>query len=112
MSLSNIAVTSRLGNNAVSEALDRTLQVGGLLGPEQFENVNLGADKDGIIEEQARRLMLFFYARFGAGAVIETLQRIGAGQNADDALLATTELTQTEFFIAWRDAEFGNRPRR
>lgn len=112
MSLSNIAVTSRLGNDSVSDALSKTVQVNGLLAPEQFENVNLGADKTGLPEEQARRLMLFFYARFGAGAVIETLQRIGSGQDAEDALIATTELGQTEFFIAWRDAEFGNRPRR
>jgi hypothetical protein len=113
MSLSNIAVTSRLGNNdPMSLALARTGQANNLLSPEQFENVNLGADKDGLVEEQARRLMLFFYARFGAGAVIETLQRIGAGQDANDALVATTELNQNEFFLAWLNAEFGNRPRR
>jgi hypothetical protein len=113
MSLSNIAVTSRLGNNEpMSQALARTGQANNLLSPEQFENVNLGTDKDGLVEEQARRLMLFFYVRFGAGAVIETLQRIGAGQDANDALAATTELNQNEFFLAWLNAEFGNRPRR
>jgi hypothetical protein len=113
MSLSNIAVTSRLGsNNPASDALSKTMQVNGLLSPEQFENVNLGADKDGLVEEQARRLMLFFYARFGAGAVIETLQRIGAGQDANKALIATTELNQNEFFLAWLNADFGNRARR
>ena len=112
MSLSNVAITNQLGDNSISDALNKTVQVGGLLGPEQFENVNLGADKDGLVEEQARRLMQFFYVRFGAGAVIETLQRIGSGQNAEDAIFATTQLNQIEFFSAWRDAEFGNRPRR
>lgn len=113
MSLSNIAVTSTLGNNEPpSAALSQTMQTGNLLAPDQFENVNLGADKTGLAEEQARRLMLFFYVRFGPGAVVETLQRIGAGEDADDALAATTELSQNEFFLAWRDAEFGNRPRR
>ncbi len=112
MSLSNIVVTSRLGNNEpASEALAKTSQTNNLLSPEQFENVNLGADRTGVAEEQARRLMLFFYSRFGAGAVIETLQRIGAGQDAGDALVATTELNQDEFFRAWLGAEFGNRPR-
>lgn len=112
MSISNIAVASTLGNNQpMPEALAQTALVGGLLSPDQFRGVNIGADQAGLVEAQARRLMLFFYEAFGPGAVVETLQRIGSGQDTDEALQATTELTEEEFFQAWYNAEFGNRPR-
>ena len=42
----------------------------------------------------------FFYQRFGAGAFVETLQRLGSGQSIDAALQATTGLTQRQFFAA------------
>ncbi len=42
----------------------------------------------------------YFYQRFGAGAFVETLQRLGSGQNIDDALQATTGLTEQQFFAA------------
>lgn len=110
MSISNIAVASTLGNNQpMPEALAQRALVGGLLSPDQFSNVNIGADKAGMVEAQARRLMLFFYEAFGTGAVVETLQRIGAGQDVDEALEATTELNENEFFQAWYQADFGNR---
>ena len=42
----------------------------------------------------------YFYQRYGAGAFIETLQRLGSGQSIDQALQATTGLTQAQFFAA------------
>lgn len=111
MSISNIAVASTLGNNEpVPEALAQTALAGGLLSPEEFQNINLGADEAGLVEAQARRLMLFFYAEFGPGAVVETLQRIGSGQTIEEALDVTTGLSEEEFFQNWYETEFSNRP--
>ena len=42
----------------------------------------------------------YFYKRFGAGAFVETLQRLGSGQSLDTALQATTGLSQQQFFAA------------
>ena len=42
----------------------------------------------------------YFYDKFGAGAFVETLQRLGSGQNIDAALQATTGLNQQQFFAA------------
>ena len=42
----------------------------------------------------------FFYDKFGAGAFVETLQRLGSGQSIDAALLATTGLNQQQFLAA------------
>jgi hypothetical protein len=39
----------------------------------------------------------YFYERFGAGCVVETLQRLGSGQSMDQALLATTGMTEKQF---------------
>lgn len=112
MSISNIVVASSLGNNEpVPEALAQSAVVGGLLSPEEFHNINLGADEAGLVEAQARRLMLFFYEAFGPGAVVETLQRIGSGQDIEEALDVTTGMNEGEFFQAWYEAEFNNRPR-
>jgi len=82
-----------------------------LLGPREFEawwrspakalNLLIPAAR-----AQSMRMMTF-YERFGAGAVVETLQRLGAGQSIDQALQTTTELTQAEFFAAWRSWEAG-----
>lgn len=55
---------------------------------------------------QAASLVAFFYARYGAGAVVETLQRLGAGQSIDTALQATTGGGELELFRRWRDARF------
>jgi hypothetical protein len=108
MSLSNLAVVA---NDPTNEPTPQNLRnlaaVGGLLAPAQFENADLGADRNSFVETQARRLMLYFYQRYGAGAAVETLQRLGSGESVDDALTATTGLTEAQFFVAWRDAEFG-----
>ena len=42
----------------------------------------------------------YFYQKYGAGAFIETLQRLGSGQSIDAALQATTGLTQQQFLAA------------
>ena len=42
----------------------------------------------------------YFYQKYGAGAFVETLQRLGSGQNIDEALQATTGLTQAQFLAA------------
>jgi len=106
MSLSNSSVVGSVAGNTSG---DSSLPIGTFanLSPQQFWNVSSGSDSDGLIENQARRLMQFFYGRFGAGAVAETLQRLGAGQSADAALRATTGLSQAQFFLAWQRAEQG-----
>ena len=42
----------------------------------------------------------YFYQKYGAGAFVETLQRLGSGQSIDAALQATTGLTQQQFLAA------------
>ncbi len=104
-SLSNQNVVGNaLASNGVLLPVD---QAGALLTPRQFEAVPLGRDVQGIAEVQAQRLMTYFYQRFGAGRVAETLQRLGARESVDDALQATTGLNEQEFFVSWRNAEFG-----
>lgn len=108
MSLSGSAVVNGLTNNPPLPAILQQASASGvLLSPDQFRNANIGQDRTGAIEAQALRLMLYFYARFGAGAVAETLQRLGSGETADNALLATTQMTEIQFFVAWRQAELG-----
>jgi hypothetical protein len=87
------------------EDLSAVAAVGGLLTPAQFSGVLMG-ETTVIAETQAMRLMMFFYARFGSGRVVETLQRLGSGKSVDEALTATTGLTEQQFFVAWRNAEF------
>ncbi|HEX8833124.1 MAG TPA: hypothetical protein VF719_02930, partial [Abditibacteriaceae bacterium] len=79
---------------------------GGLLSAAQFEAVRGAGDTSGLADTQSLHMMAFFYERFGAGAVVETLQRLGAGATVDEALAATIELSEAEFFKAWYDAEF------
>lgn len=110
MSIANIAVSDlSVDNQALPEALTQRAVTNTLLSPEQFRGVNIGTDREGAVEAQARRLMIFFYEAFGPGAVVETLQRIGSGQDVNEALMATTELDENAFFQAWYQAEFGNR---
>jgi hypothetical protein len=99
---SDLLAASRLG-----QAYTDSLKTGGLFTPEQFARAGTQVNTLTQAEAQAYRLMSFFYKRFGTGAVAETLQRLGAGQSVDDALFATTGLTESEFFAAWHRAEFG-----
>ena len=99
---SDLVAASRLG-----QAYTDSLKTGGLFSPEQFARAGTQVNTLTQAEAQAYRLMSFFYQRFGAGAVTETLQRLGSGQSVDVALLATTGLNEVEFFAAWQRAEFG-----
>ena len=86
------------------QGLAQVAQAGGLLTPDQF---NMGADQNGLAQAQAASIMAFFYSQYGAGAVVETLQRLGSGQSADEALEATTEGDVAALFQNWRAAQFG-----
>ncbi len=59
------------------------------------QNDGFGAPLDQLDSTNQVR---FFYDKFGAGAFVETLQRLGSGQNIDAALQATTGLNQQQFF--------------
>ncbi|HEX8550524.1 MAG TPA: hypothetical protein VF681_03100 [Abditibacteriaceae bacterium] len=110
--VSDFAVTVQTAGGAPTRPdpiLRRLAATNALLTPAQFEDVaqtQQGA-QTGIADAQALRLMQFFYERFGAGAVVETFQRLGSGQTIDEALQETTELSEAEFFSAWANAEFG-----
>jgi len=107
VTLANFSVTTNLGLDGVDqELLRRTEQADGLLTPEQFRAALADVRPGGAVEAQAARLLAYFYSRFGTGGVVETLQRLGAGQTPEEALMATTGLSEEEFFVAWRNAEF------
>jgi hypothetical protein len=106
VSLSNQSVVGTALGAGANGALLRIAAANGLLSPQQFDEV-INSDVQGVAEAQAQLMMLYFYNRFGAGRVAETLQRLGSGQTVDEALQATTDMTEAQFFVAWRDAEFG-----
>ena len=103
-------VETEVNGNANSIRYDEELRrlggVGGLLTPVQFDS-QLG-ESSLLAQAQATAMMTYFYAQFGPGRVAETVQRLGAGENIDDALMATTGLDQAGFFRAWSNAQFGN----
>jgi hypothetical protein len=107
VTLSNLSVVAETGTANVNvELLRPYAAAGSLISPAQFRSGTGGMRVEGLAETQSARLMMFFYARFGAGRVVETLQRLGAGDSVDDALQATTGLDEAKFFQAWYDAEF------
>ena len=61
------------------------------------QNDGFGAQLDRL---DSTNQVAYFYKRFGAGAFIETLQRLGSGQSIDAALQTTTGLTEQQFFAA------------
>lgn len=93
------------GNESSLQSLAAT---GALLTPAQIAAQIGQGNSDGaeVARVQAASLVAFFYARYGAGAVVETLQRLGAGQSIDTALQATTGGGELELFRRWRDARF------
>lgn len=106
--LLNAAISGTAEIAPARDTLYQVAQAGGLMTPAQFQAQRAAGNANpGLAEAQAVAMVTYFYRVYGAGAVVETLQRTGAGQSVDDALVATTELTQLEFFGAWRDAEFG-----
>ncbi|MDF2441605.1 MAG: hypothetical protein JWN98_2589 [Abditibacteriota bacterium] len=108
IALSSQTTIVELPPATTTELLRRLAIAGALRAARQFDNVT-GAEAQGYAELQAQRLMTFFYARFGAGSVVETLLRLGSGETIDEALLATTGLDEEQFFVAWRRAELGPR---
>ncbi len=102
--LADLTVNGDTVSAQYDQELRRFASLNGLLSPRQF-NAQIG-DSSLLAQAQATQLMRYFYAQFGTGRVDETLQRIGAGQNVDDALLATTGLNEEQLFRAWSDAQF------
>jgi hypothetical protein len=81
-----------------------------LLSPQQFRGVPTDGSATSLLaNEQALSMMLYFYNRFGSGRVVETLQRLGSRQTVDEALLATTGLTEEQFFAQWAANSFDRR---
>ena len=113
--LTGIKVTGALtggGNEDNALALLRPYAVNGqLLNAQQFQGISMRTGGNGYVsglaEAQGAAMMDYFYARFGAGNVVETLQRLGAGQDVDDALNATTGMTEQQFFQSWYQTTFG-----
>lgn len=102
--LAELTVNGDTVSTQYDQELRRYASLNALLTPRQF-NAQIG-DSSILAQAQATQIMRYFYAQFGAGRVAETLQRIGAGQNSDDALIATTGLDEAGLFRAWRDAQF------
>jgi hypothetical protein len=84
---------------------------GQLLTPAQFEavatNGGLTEAQSLMAENQAESIVQFFLARQGAGTLVETLQRLGAGQEIDNALADAAGINQDALFSAWSKAAFG-----
>jgi hypothetical protein len=89
------------------QSLAQAAQAGGLLTPDQF---SLGAELNPLAQAQAAAILTFFYNEHGAGGVVETLQRLGAGQTPDEAVQATTGGDVATLFQNWRTAQFGIAP--
>ncbi len=95
------AVTTGNFNAGTPLALNQFARAGILLRPRQFDQLLPPGEQSSAAEAQAGSLMAFFYARFGPGAVAQTLQRLGSGEGIDSALIATTELNEEGFFRTW-----------
>lgn len=109
MNLASDAVT--VENNAEQrpdQDLIRAGQANQLLSPDQFNAGALNKQTSDLADIQSKSLMSYFYQRFGSGAVMETAQRLGSGQDIDQALQATTQMNQAEFFTAWYNAVLEN----
>ena len=107
VTMSNVSMVTEGGAvNINMESLRPYAAAGSLISPAQFRTGSGPTRVAGLADTQSARLMMFFYARFGAGGVVETLQRLGAGESVDDALRATTGLDEAKFFQAWYEAEF------
>ena len=98
---SSDAVNTGAFNNGTPLGLNRFARAGILLTPRQFDQILPPGEQSSAAEAQAASLMTFFYARFGPGAVAQTLQRLGSGENINSALDATTQLNEEGFFRTW-----------
>ena len=95
------AVNTGAFNTGTPLGLNRFARAGILLTPRQFDQILPPGEQSSAAEAQAASLMTFFYARFGPGAVAQTLQRLGSGENINSALDATTQLNEEGFFRTW-----------
>ncbi len=104
--LINTAIAGQ-GNTIISlQGLQLAARSGVLLRPDQFRAAGIGGNANTLAQAQAASLMAFFYRAYGAGAVTETVQRLGLGQNIDEVLQATTQGDQLALFQNWRAAQF------
>ena len=103
--LADLTVNGDTVSAQYNEELRRYASLNALLSPRQFD-AQIG-DASLLAQAQSTQLVRYFYAQFGGGRFAETVQRIGAGQSVDDALLATTGLNEAGLFRAWSDAQFG-----
>src|SRR5690606_6326403 len=99
MNLASDAVT--VENNAEQrpdQDLIRAGQANQLLSPQDFNAGVLNSQTSHLADMESKSLMTFFYQVFGPGAVMETAQRLGSGEDIDQALVATTQMNEAEFF--------------
>ena len=91
-----------------TDGLSGYAHAGGLLTPAQFRaEQEGGAEASGLAQNQSIAMMYYFYGQFGAGSVVETLQRIAARESTSDAFQATTQGDEPGFFVSWRNSAFG-----
>ena len=102
--LADLTVNGDTLSGQYDQELRHYATTGNLLAPRQFD-AQLG-ESSLLALAQSTAIMRYFYARFGAGRVAETVQRIGAGQSVDDALTATTGFNELGLFQQWRSAQF------
>lgn len=112
--LESIASQAVLADNVdasrILTALRARAATGQLLTPAQFEELAVTGGNEtqtAAAEAQAASLVNFFAARYGAGTLIETLQRLGAGQDFASALDDTAGTDEETIFREWSRAAFG-----
>jgi hypothetical protein len=109
MNLASDAVTvENNGDQRPDQELIRAGQTNQLLSPDQFNARAINSTTSDLADLESKSLMRYFYQQFGAGAVMETAQRLGSGEDIDQALQATTQMNEEEFFTAWYNAILGN----
>jgi hypothetical protein len=109
MNLASDAVTvENNGDQRPDQELIRAGQANQLLSPDQFNAGAVNNTTSDLADMESKSLMSYFYQQFGAGAVMETAQRLGSGEDIDQALQATTQMNEADFFTAWYKAVLGN----
>jgi hypothetical protein len=109
MNLASDAVTvENNGGQHPDQELIRAGQANQLLSPDQFNAGAINNTTSDLADLESKSLMSYFYQQFGAGAVMETAQRLGSGEDIDQALQATTQMNEADFFTAWYNAVLGN----
>ncbi|MEO6907095.1 MAG: hypothetical protein ABI210_04320 [Abditibacteriaceae bacterium] len=109
MNLASDAVTVEdNANQRPDQDLVKAGQANQLLSPDQFNAGVANNNTSSLADLQSRSLMSYFYQQFGSGAVMETAQRLGSGEDIDQALQATTQMNESGFFAAWYKALLRN----